>query len=100
MKKYIMRFTPEASRLISKFNPENKKQIKKALLNLQKNPYTGGDLQEELYGFKSFKIKRFRILYDINEDESFIQIYHVGHRKDVYEEFRRLLIEFREKSGK
>ena len=99
MKKYKMRFTPEASRLISKFHPENKKKIKVALQDLQKDPYTGGDLQEELYGFKSFKIKRFRILYDINEEDSFIQIYHVGHRSDVYEQFRRLLNELQGKSS-
>ncbi len=97
MKKYKMRFTPEASRLISKIHPENKKQIKKALQDLQKNPHTGGDLQEELYGFKSFKIKRYRILYNINEENSSIQIYHIGHRSDVYEQFRRLLNQLQEK---
>jgi mRNA interferase RelE/StbE len=99
MKKYRIRFTPEASRLISKFHPENKKQIKRALQDLQKDPYTGGDLQEELYGFKSFKIKRYRILYNINEEESFIQVYHIGYRSDVYEQFRRLLNELNEKSS-
>ena len=99
MKKYKMRFTPEASRLISKFHPENKKKIKRALQDLQKDPYTGGDLQEELYGFKSFKINLYRILYDINEEDSFIQIYHVGHRSDVYEQFRRLLNELQGKSS-
>ena len=97
MKNYKMRFTPEASRLVSKFHPENKKQIKMALRDLQKDPYTGGDLQEELYGFKSFKIQRYRILYNINEEESFIQVYHIGHRSDVYQQFRRLLKEFHKK---
>ena len=99
MKKYKMRFTPEASRLVSKFHPENKKQIKMALRDLQKDPHAGGDLQEELYGFKSFKIKRYRILYNINEEKSFIQVYHIGHRSDVYEQFRRLLSELNEKSS-
>jgi mRNA interferase RelE/StbE len=99
MKKYRIRFTPEASRLISKFQPENKKQFKRALQDLQKDPYTSGDLQEELYGFKSFKIKRYRILYTINEEDSFIQVYHIGHRSDVYEQFRRLLNELNEKSS-
>ncbi len=99
MKKYRMRFTPEVSRLISKFHPENKKQIKQALQELQKNPYTGSDLQEELYGFKSFKLKRYRILYNINEEDSIIQIFHIGHRRDVYEQFRRLLNELRENSS-
>ena len=97
MKNYRIRLTPEASRLISKFHPDNKRQIKKDLQDLQKNPFGGGDLQEELFGIKSFKIKRYRILYNINEEESFIQIYHVGHRRDVYEQFRRLLIEIHEK---
>jgi len=99
MKKYRIRFTPEASRLISKFHPDNKKQIKKALQDLLINPYTGSDLQEELYGFKLFKLKRYRILYNINEEDSFIQIFHIGHRSDVYEQFRRLLNELQEKSS-
>jgi len=99
MKKYRIRFTPEASRLISKFHPDNKKQLKQALQDLQINPYTGSDLQEELYGFKSFKLKRYRILYNINEEDSFIQIFHIGHRSDVYEQFRRLLNELQEKSS-
>jgi len=99
MKKYRIRFTPEASRLISKFHPDNKKQLKQALQDLQINPYTGSDLQEELYGFKSFKLKGYRILHNINEEDSFIQIFHIGHRSDVYEQFRRLLNELQEKSS-
>lgn len=99
MKKYKMRFTPEATRLVSKFHPENKKQIKMALRDLQKDPYAGGNLQEELYGFKSFKMKRYRILYNINEEESFIQVYHIGHRSDVYEQLRLLLNKLQDKSS-
>ena len=91
MKKFKMRFTPEASRLLSKFHPENKKLIKKALLTIQQNPYQGHDLQEELQGFKSSRSSRYRIIYAINEEQGFIQIYYVGHRRDVYEQFRRLL---------
>jgi len=58
MKKWKMRFTPEASRLIAKLHPENKKQPKQALNGLRQNPYTGKDLQEELFGFKSLRLKR------------------------------------------
>lgn len=93
-----MRFTPEASHLLSKFHPESKMLIKKALNDLQQNPYLGNDLQEELYGFKSFKIKRYRIIYNLDEDTNFVQIFYVGHRKDVYEEFRLLLNKLQESS--
>ena len=65
MKKWKMQFTPEAARLLSKIHPENKKYIKKALKELRQNPYTGKDLQEELFGFKSLRIKKYRIIYII-----------------------------------
>ncbi len=98
MKKFGMRYTPETSRLLSKLHPENKKLIRVGLEDLRKNPYAGNDLQGELYGFKSFKLKRYRVLYNIDEEENIIRIFHIGHRKDVYEQFRRLLNELQKKS--
>jgi len=98
MKKFGMKFTPETTRILAKLHPENKKLIKQALVELRKNPYAGTDLQEELYGFKSFKLKRFRVLSNINEEEKIIQIFHIGHRKDVYEQFNRLLNELKGRS--
>ena len=75
MKKFGMKFTPETSRVLSKFHPENKKIIKQALQELRRNPSAGTDLQEELYGFKSFKLKRYCVLYRINEEEKVIQVF-------------------------
>jgi mRNA interferase RelE/StbE len=98
MKKFGMRYTPETSRLLSKLHPENKTLIRAALEDLRKNPYAGNDLQEELYGFKPFKLKRYRVLYNIDEEDNIIRIFHIGHRKDVYEQFRRLLNELRRSS--
>ena len=91
MKNFKIRFTPEAAGLFSKLHPENKKLIKLALNELRQALYSGHDLQEELSGFKSYRSKKYRILYRVNEDEYIIEIYYIGHRKDVYEQFRRLL---------
>ena len=91
MRNLRIRFTPEAARLLSKIYPENKKLIKAAIEELRQDPHSGDDLEEELSGFKSYKIKRYRILYKINEEENVIEVYYIGHRKDVYEQFRRLL---------
>ena len=93
MKKWKIRFTPESSRLLSKLHPDHKGQVKKALSELRQNPFSGKDLQEELSGFKSLRLKQYRIIDNINEEENFIQIYHIGQRRDVYEQFRRLLAE-------
>lgn len=88
---YKIRFTPEAAGLFSKLHPENKILIKAALQQLLRTPYSGHDLQEELFDFKSYRTKRYRILYKVNEEEQAIEIYYIGHRKNVYEQFRRLL---------
>ena len=93
MKKWKMRFTAESSRLLSKLHPENKRLIKQAFTELRIDPHIGKDLQEGLSGFKSLKLKQYRIIYNINEEKNFIQIYHIGRRKDVYEQLRRLLTE-------
>ena len=91
MRNLRVRFTPEAAGLLSKFHPENKKLIKAAIKELRRDPHLGDDLQEELSGFKSYKLKRYRILCRVNEKEDFLEIYYVGHRSDIYEQFRLLL---------
>ena len=93
MKTWRLRFTPEASRLVSNLHPELKKQIKKALNDLRENPYAGKDLQEELSGFKTQRLKQYRIIYGVNENQKSIQVYYVGRRRDVYEQFRQLVSE-------
>lgn len=94
MKEYQIKFTPESARILSNLHPENKKQIKASFKVLQQNPNIGSDLQEELSGFKSYKLKRYRILYKIDEKRNCIHIYHIGHRSDVYEQFKILLNKF------
>ena len=91
MKKLKIKFTSEASKLLTKFHPESKKLIKSALNELRQNPFLGDDLQEDLAGFNSYKSKRYRILYNLNEDENVIRVYYIGHRRDIYDQFRLLL---------
>lgn len=93
MKKWKMRFTPEAWRIISKLPPARKKQIKQVLVDLRRNPYEGKNLQEELFGFNSLRAKRYRIIYDLDEPDQLINVYHIGPRRDVYEQFQRLLLD-------
>ena len=88
------RLTPEAAKILSRLHPENKKLIKAALKQISQSPYSGTDLQEELSGFKSFKPKRYRIIYRPNEEEQSIEIYYIGRRMDVYEQFKRVLNRF------
>jgi mRNA-degrading endonuclease RelE of RelBE toxin-antitoxin system len=94
MKTWKIRATFEASRLLSSLHPEIKKQLKQSLNELRQNPYIGKDLQEELSGFKSLRQNKYRIIYNINNEEKIIQIFYIGRRIDIYEQFRKLLTGF------
>ncbi len=91
MRRLIARYTPESARLISKLAPDIKKLVRSSIDFLLSEPHAGSELAGELEGYRSYKLKRYRIVYRLNEDESFLEIYHVGHRRDVYEVLRSLL---------
>jgi mRNA interferase RelE/StbE len=92
----VVRFTPAAAKLVTKLHPEIKTMIRFALEELRSKPFLGDDLREELSGFKSFKPKRYRILYKFDEDENTFDVYYVGHRREVYEKFMLLLRQLQE----
>lgn len=96
MKRYRRRFTPESSRIIAHLAPEVKRLIRSSIGELTSEPSKGDELQMELSGFRSLKLKRYRIIYKVNDykvndADSSIDIYYVGPRKDVYNNFRKLL---------
>ena len=92
MKKAACRFTPEAVRLIAKLPPEIKKLVRSSIDTLLAKPHTGSELTGELEGYRSLKAKRYRIIYRLNDSETSVEIYLVGHRRDVYDTLRSLLL--------
>ena len=92
MKKTACRFTPEAARLIVRLPPDIKKLVRASIDTLLEKPHTGSELTGELESYRSFKAKRYRIIYRLNDAETSIEIYLVGHRRDVYETLRSLLL--------
>ena len=93
MKRPLARFTPEAARLISAMHPEIKAMIRLAIDDLRANPLLGDDLHDELSGFKSYKPNRYRIIYKFAEEQNVVDVYYVGHRRDVYVQFGKMLRE-------
>ncbi|MBW1787237.1 MAG: type II toxin-antitoxin system RelE/ParE family toxin [Deltaproteobacteria bacterium] len=70
---------------IHSLHPQLKPVVKKRIEELKSNPYKGKPLERELSGFYSYRARRFRIIYKIDPENKTVMIYHVGHRKDIYE---------------
>ncbi|MDF0651150.1 MAG: type II toxin-antitoxin system mRNA interferase toxin, RelE/StbE family [Nitrospira sp.] len=92
MKAYRARYTPEAAERIRKFHPQVKQEIKEGIRELLISPLAGHALQFELAGLRSYRVRTYRIIYRINDDESCLDIVFVGPRRNVYEELRTLLL--------
>lgn len=92
MKAYRARYTPEAAERIRKFHPQVKREIKEGIRELLVSPLAGHPLQFELAGLRSYRIRTYRIIYRIDDDESCLEVVFVGPRRNVYEELRTLLL--------
>lgn len=91
MTAYCVRYTPEAAGRIRKLHPEVKQEIREAIRTLGDSPLTGHTLQQELAGFRSYRVRTYRIIYRLNNEDRTIDIVFVWQRRNVYEELLSLV---------
>ncbi len=91
MTPYRLRYTPEAADRIRKLHPQVKQHIREAIRSLRDIPLSGHALQQELYGYRSFRVRSYRIIYRLNDDERTLDVVFVGPRRNVYEELLSLV---------
>ena len=87
---YKLRVPDEIVSLIRSMHPVLKKRVKAALNEISRNPYYGKALKEELSGLRTFRIKRFRVIYKISKKKQ-INIIALGPRIYIYEETFRII---------
>ena len=87
---YKLRVPDEIVSLIHGLHPLIKKRVKAALKEICNTQHCGKSLKEELAGLRSFRIKRFRIIYKVSSKREIILV-ALGPRKYIYEETFRVL---------
>ena len=87
---YKLRVPDHLAEFIRGLHPELKRKIKGSLKSIATEPNSGKPLKEELEGLRSFRVSRFRIIYQIAEPKE-IQIIAIGPRERIYEETYRLI---------
>jgi len=89
--KYKLRVPDEVASNLRRLHPEIKSYIRSGLKNILDNPGIGKALKEELQGLRSYRVKRYRIVYRINQEQHDIEIIAIGPRRNIYAETYRLL---------
>lgn len=91
--KFILRVPDDVASLLKKLHPIMKSQIRSGLRSILEDPHRGKVLKDELKDLRSYRVKRYRIIYRIRSDKQFIEIVAVGPRRIIYEETFRILSE-------
>ena len=87
---YKLKIPHETADLIKGLHPNLKSRVKAALTSLINDPYCGKALKDELKGLRTFRVRRFRLIYRIYS-KTIIEIITIGPRKNIYEETFRLI---------
>lgn len=77
---------PHIAAVTRTLHPDLKHSIKSAIRAIAANPECGEPLQRELNGLRKYRVRRFRIVYAVEQKRRVIRLMAVGHRRTVYEE--------------
>ena len=77
---------PEVAESIAHLPPGIERSIKGALRALTENPAIGDALHSELEGCFKYRVRRYRIVFQVDRTARILRILAVGHRRSVYEE--------------
>ena len=88
--RYAVRVPSDLSRLVAGLHPEIKRKLRATLEHLEQDARLGKPLKDELAGFWSLRIGKFRLIYRIASDRR-IELVGFGPRERIYEETHRLI---------
>ena len=88
---------PHVAEIVRHLPPELKQGIKQALRSLSADPFAGTPLIGELTGLWRVKVRRFRIVYELDRKARMIRVFAIGHRPEVYEDVADRLHQARER---
>ena len=93
---YRVAIAPRVAERIRSLPPDVKRGIREALHAIAREPAQGERLRQQLSDYRKYRVRRFRIVYEVDRATRTIRIMAVGHRRAVYEE---LAARLRARSG-
>jgi len=81
---YKVLIEPAAEKSIFKLLPQDASRVFKILRNLEIEPRPPSCLKLTAEEGYRIRVGRYRILYEVNDQEKIVIVYRVKHRKDVY----------------
>jgi mRNA interferase RelE/StbE len=80
-----------AAEVIRRLPPGIKRAVRSAIGEGLANPASGEPLHGELDGFWKYRVRRFRVIYQVDREKRLVNVLAVGERRSIYEEVAELL---------
>ena len=87
--RWRMLFAPSVVTVVRALPPDVKRSVREALEAISIDPRLGKELLRELHGLRSYRARRYRIVYELVVAMRQVHVVAVGHRSTVYEELAR-----------
>lgn len=81
---------PKAARFLRRVDSSIRDQIRQHLRELEVSPENKGEHLKNST-FWRLRIGDYRAIYEIDNEKSIVIILFIGHRRDVYDDFTRML---------
>jgi mRNA interferase RelE/StbE len=85
VEKILWDFSDQVKDQIRNLPPDLKRRVWEAVEVIAKNPLAGKPLEEELAGYRSYRIGKYRLIYKIAAGR--LVLCAVGPRSDIYDRF-------------
>jgi len=87
---YRVLLHPKAARFLEKADASVRDQVKQGLRDLENSPERRGERLKHSQ-FWRIRVGDYRAIYEIDEEKKTVIVLFIGHRRDVYDEFSRLI---------
>jgi mRNA interferase RelE/StbE len=88
---YRPAFRAPAAEVLRRLPPAIKRALKSAIREVVANPLSGEPLHGELEGLWKYRVRSFRLIYQLDGASRLVNVLALGERRSIYEEVAELL---------
>jgi mRNA interferase RelE/StbE len=81
---YSIRIKASAAKALRRLPSGDRTRVVDAIDRLAREPAAGGTLKGEFSGLRRLRVGRYRIVYEVIDDELVVLVLRIWHRKEVY----------------
>jgi mRNA interferase RelE/StbE len=81
---YSIQIKASAAKVLRRLSKETRLRLVSAIDRLANEPLAGAALKGEFSGLRRLRVGRYRVVYEVQNEQLVVLVVRVGHRKEIY----------------